>query len=682
MIRFVNDPALLAESRLITAFCVRQDAVRGLLAALAAPGARLCVSGPRGSGRSMLLLRLAPELRRVGGVALLRAPIVPDLGGLWLEVLDALGLELPPPSGDRAEQALARLQAGHSRFTLLIDDADALSAAARSALDALDAPWLRVITATRGPWSGLLSPLSPAEVARLWLEVRGEPLQPSRAAVIAAISGGCPRLVAQWASQPAEELRGRLLGVIDANADRFQAMIAEITADDTRRVFLELAALRGPCSARQVAERARFEVNKTSTLLGRLVAEGRVQIVDDGKVRTYRVSERLLSLYVHLRRFGDAAVAPLFAFGEALAEPRKATPQSAGALGWEDRGLPLGVPPRLLPRRRSEPWLREVLGEVIPHESFSVAELPKKLRKLSKEPEVLLPLLERDGSWAQAGAVAMLRAWRKGERSLAGRLARALAPWLEATDPLRVACAVALVRIGEHALALQVVSPEVADERAGRLRGVLAALLGRPVVLPTGDAPLDGVLAVLLLDHPEHRAAALSALESVVQANPAQGFLRSELGRALLDAGRGAEAVERLLRHPAPEPEHFALAFEGLRQGEAAADVARAWAEAFPGRESAAALAQTGGAAPTPESIPRLADPSYVAENLAEALLMSIELARAGHERALLDALASSAALLQPLLVALRRRLGEPAGAPLEVEDLADELQRRISSRG
>lgn len=692
---YAYDPALLTDERLAARFCVRQGVLRGILAALARPGAPIRLCGPRGSGRTTLLYRLAMELRRMGGVALLRAPLVQDLGGLWLEVLERLGVDADPQDrlldrDVREERLFARLeeQRKSGRFVLLIDDANTLAAPLVEALERRqhDAPWLRVVMAELGPWSPPLSPLSHPEVVTLWAELRGEHLPSTRAGVIAALTGGLPRYVAQLACQPAADFGGRMLGLLDANADRFEGWVAEITSPESRRVFLELAALRAPSTAREVAARARFEVNKTSALLGRLVAEGRVDVVSEGRARTYRVHERLLSLYLALRRSGVEEAAPLFAFAAALGEPHHASQRPAVAPGWDDGGLPVGVPPRLLARRRGASWLREALGQVISHEEFTAPELPKKLRKLVKEPEVLLPMLERDGAWAPAGSAALLRAWRKSDRALAARLALALGPWLAATDPLRVACAVALLLSGEPTRAERTLTPELTDPRAELLRSIVETMQGRPARVPSGRTPLEGVLATLLLHHPERGVEALAALERVVREHPNLVFLRSELGRALMDAGRVHEAAELLLRQPTPEAEHFALAVEGLRRedSDGALAAARSWAEAFPGREALAALESLGGVCPAPaDALPRLCDPDFVRDNLDQAVVLALELA--AEPAPLLEALRSSgsAMLLEPLVLALRRHLGEEASAATEVEDLAAEVSRRarLSSR-
>lgn len=690
---YANEPALMTDELLAARFCVRQGLLRGILAALARPGAPVRLRGPRGCGRTMLVYRLAIELRRVGGVALLRAPLVQDLSGLWSEVLDRLGVEAPERLMDRELReerllALVEAQRKSGRFVLLIDDAHTLPPALMEALERCqaEAPWLRLVIAERGSWSAPLTPLSHAEVVTLWADLRGEHLPSTRAGVVAALTGGTPRYVAQLACQPAADFGGRMLGLLDANSDRFEAWVAEITSPESRRVFLELAALRTPSTAREVAARARFEVNKTSALLGRLVAEGRVDVVSEGRARTYRVHERFLSLYLALSRFGVGQAAPLFAFAAALGEPHHTSQRPAVAPGWDDGGLPVGVPPRLLARRRGASWLREALAQVISHQEFTAPELPKKLKKLVKEPEVLLPLLERDGAWAPAGSAALLRAWRKDDRALAARLALALGPWLAVTDPLRVACAAVLMLSGEPTRAERTLSAELTDPRAGLLRSIIETMQGRPARVPSGRTPLDGVLAALLLHHPERGAEALAALERVVREHPELVFLRSELGRALLDAGRVREAAALLLKQANPEAEHFALAVEGLRRvdPEAALEAARSWATAFPGREALTALEGLGGASPAPaEALPRLCDPAFVRDNLEQAVVMGLELA--AEPAPLLAALrgSGSAALLEPLVLALRRHLGEELSAPAEVEDLAAEVSRRarLSSR-
>jgi len=93
-----------------------------------------------------------------------------------------------------------------------------------------------------------------------------------------------------------------LLGMIDDQSDYFDSKLEALSLEE-RRAFIALCELWAPSPARAVAEVARFDVNKASMLLGRLVNRGAVEVVRvRGRTQYYRVCERLHGLSHRLRR--------------------------------------------------------------------------------------------------------------------------------------------------------------------------------------------------------------------------------------------------------------------------------------------------------------------------------------------------------------------------------------------
>ena len=95
-----------------------------------------------------------------------------------------------------------------------------------------------------------------------------------------------------------------LFDLVDEHTEYFRSHIEALPPQE-RRVYLALARLWKPATAREVASQARVNVNKCSAQLGRLVDRGAV-LLEDGarRRRTYYVAERMYNIYYLLRRPG------------------------------------------------------------------------------------------------------------------------------------------------------------------------------------------------------------------------------------------------------------------------------------------------------------------------------------------------------------------------------------------
>ena len=141
------------------------------------------------------------------------------------------------------------------------------------------------------------------------------------------LTGGNPRLLAIiarfGAGQSFPELMGNLLDLVDEHTEYFKSHLEALPPQE-RRVYLALARLWKPSATREVADLARLDTNKCSSMLGRLVQRGSVAI-EGGTPRRkeYYLTERLYNIYYLLRRGGgsDHVVQALIDFMICLYSP-------------------------------------------------------------------------------------------------------------------------------------------------------------------------------------------------------------------------------------------------------------------------------------------------------------------------------------------------------------------------
>ncbi len=321
------------------------------------------VIGPRGRGKTMLLARVAAELR---SDPQLRSALLPvrfmeesfevfDIGDFWLEALHYLARECtesrPDISAelDATRAALARRArsetvAEQARATLL-DAADRLGRQLVLMVENLqnlcedvedgfgwqlrgslqtDAEIILLSTATtrfealddvRDPFFELfrilhLEPLGTADCQRLWEVITGEKREIREMRPLEILTGGSPRLlviVGEFARhRTVPKLLEELVGLVDDHSEYFRGNMESLPRTE-RRVFAALADLWAPSSTRAVADRARMGVRTTSALLGRLTRRGAVKAKGSGRRRLYAVREPLHSVYYKLRRRRDEA---------------------------------------------------------------------------------------------------------------------------------------------------------------------------------------------------------------------------------------------------------------------------------------------------------------------------------------------------------------------------------------
>lgn len=255
-------------------------------------------------------LRREPDERRLHDLALARLLEFADERGVRLLVTvenlqDVLGVQMSEDDGWTL------------RHTLLNEPRIMLMATATNRFDDIDKPkaatyeMFRVIQ---------LRPLEREECRAIWARLTGETLEGQMIRPIEIFTGGNPRLLTILGGfakgRTLRELMSDLLGLIDDHSDYFKSNL-EALSQEERRAFIALCELWEPSTARAVAEVARFDVNKASMCLGRLVNRGAVEaVLTRGKARYYQVAEPLYNLFHRLRQSSsrDHRAASIVAF--------------------------------------------------------------------------------------------------------------------------------------------------------------------------------------------------------------------------------------------------------------------------------------------------------------------------------------------------------------------------------
>ena len=367
-IRKFNPGLLQSDEEITEQFVVRGhelalvlDELRGNVASPSCQ--HILVVGPRGRGKTMLLARIAAELRGRGDFAGSLLPVrfmeeshqIFGLTDFWLETMFHLANEidgrhaalarrlrdtraaLAPRWREGITEALARaavLDAADAldrRLVLIVENLQSLcrdadddfgwqlrevlqtepqiillgSATGRfRAMDDVDEPFFEMFRIVG------LEPLDTDECGRLWEVVSGRRASPSEVRPLQILTGGNPRLLVMAAEfarhRSPRRLMSELVAVIDGHTEYFRGRL-EALAKTERRVYLAVIDLWQPSSASEIAAGARVDIRVASTMLGRLVERGAVVRQGRGRRRLYAAVEPLYSIYYKLRRERDEA---------------------------------------------------------------------------------------------------------------------------------------------------------------------------------------------------------------------------------------------------------------------------------------------------------------------------------------------------------------------------------------
>ena len=367
-IRKFNPGTLQSDDEVIRQFVVRQHKLDIVLEVLRgnvdSPSCQhILIVAPRGRGKTMLLARVAAELRTSGVLSGRLLPVrfmeesqeIFTLADFWLEALFHLAREsrqCDPEIARELQDAHAELAAGWRgedletrvratvleaadrlgrKLVLMVENLQALCESVdddfgwklRGVLQS-EPEIILLATATsrfkglddaREPFFELfrilrLEPLDTGECRRLWQVVSGDEVGGREIRPLEILTGGNPRLlviVAEFARHRSlRQLLEELVALIDDHTEYFRAHLAGF-AKTERRVYLAVIDLWQASSTGEIAARARMDVRPVSTLLGRLVDRGAVVVEGNGRKRRYAAAERLYGIYYKLRRERDEA---------------------------------------------------------------------------------------------------------------------------------------------------------------------------------------------------------------------------------------------------------------------------------------------------------------------------------------------------------------------------------------
>ena len=426
-IRKFNPGTFQSDEEVIAQFVVRNRELGVVLEVLRgnidSPSCQhILVVAPRGRGKSMLLARVAAELRADAALSETLLPVrfmeesqeVFNLADFWLETLfhlarecatshPELTRELRATHADLSGRWRERMLADHARAAVL-DAADRLGrklvlmvenlqslcgdveegfgwklrgelqmeprimllATATSRFDRLDdvnEPYFELFRILN------LEPLATDDCRRLWEQVSGDQVSTREMRPLEILTGGSPRLlviVAEFARHRSlRQLMEELVTLVDEHTEYFRGHL-EALAKTERRVYLAVIDLWQPSAAGEIAARSHLDVRTVSTMLGRLTDRGAVIAEGTGRKRRYAAAERLYSIYYKLRRERDeaAVVQNLIRFMAAIYSKTELAGITSG-LRLEMEKSPV-IREGILRAIAESPYIGNVLSDLLP----------------------------------------------------------------------------------------------------------------------------------------------------------------------------------------------------------------------------------------------------------------------------------------------------------------------------
>ena len=367
-IRKFNPGTLQTDEEVMQQFVVRNHELGTVLDVLRgnseSPSCQhVLIVAPRGRGKTMLLARVAAELRTKDEFFKHLLPVrfmeenqeVFNLADFWLETLFHLARECASHDPGLAQELRDRHAAlgerwreqmleEHARAAVL-DAADRLDRRLVLMVENLQAlckdvdedfgwklrgvlqtePQVMLLASATSRFEGLddakqpffemfrfidLKPLTTEECRRLWQVVSGDTVSGREMRPLEILTGGSPRLlviVAGFARHKSlRRLMEELVTLVDEHTEYFRGHL-EVFAKTERRVYVAVLDLWRLSTPGEIAARARMDIRAVSTMLGRLVDRGAVIVEGNSRKRQYAAAERLYSIYYKLRRERDEA---------------------------------------------------------------------------------------------------------------------------------------------------------------------------------------------------------------------------------------------------------------------------------------------------------------------------------------------------------------------------------------
>lgn len=370
VVRKFNPGTLQSDEEILEQFVVRRLELRFVMETLRSNlGVPSCqhtvVVGRRGMGKTMLLARVAAEIRGSPELAKKLLPVrlseenheILDIGDFWSETLFQLAresAEVAPKVSEELREVREELLANwrgaeltHLLRGAVLDAAGRLGRQLVLMVENFQAlfkdraagekfgwnlrhtlqtePSIILLATATGQSFGYydydapfyfffrihqLEPLDSAACAELWRALTGEPAGERRARPLQILTGGNPRLLAivsQFSARRSlRELMEQLVALVDDHTEYFRSHL-EGLARTERRVYVAALDLWQASSSQEIADRAQMDIRTVSALLGRLADKGLLLVEADGRKRKYAPAERLFGIYYKLRREREEA---------------------------------------------------------------------------------------------------------------------------------------------------------------------------------------------------------------------------------------------------------------------------------------------------------------------------------------------------------------------------------------
>ncbi|NVM21864.1 MAG: tetratricopeptide repeat protein [Desulfobacterales bacterium] len=439
------NPSFLSENELMRYFVVRQmdlELIMEVVRENTGPtNQHVLVIGSRGAGKTMLVLRTAAEIRQNEELNNLWYPIVfaeesyevCSPGEFWLEVLFHLGKQTKEARWQKAfdelrmerdesrlrERALSQVMdfadEQGKRLLLVVENLNMLLGEQISLDDAwvlrhplLNEPNIMLLGTATSRFEHLensgkamfelfkiheLKPLDSNGCRKLWASITGKKLEGDCIKPMKILTGGNPRLlviISAFAAKTSfKELMDDLTRLVDEHTEYFKSHLDNLPPLE-RKVFVALADLWKPSTAREVADAARIDVNKASAYLKRLLSKGAVVEVDKkGRRKWYQLAERMYNIYHLMRRRGEpsnrvrAVVHFMVHFypDEELVRTTATIASEACALAPELRHDHYLLLEGVLKSPETEKYREKIVKE-IPKQFFESPDLPESFRKI------------------------------------------------------------------------------------------------------------------------------------------------------------------------------------------------------------------------------------------------------------------------------------------------------------